>query len=76
MARLAILINSAHTIQEFNEKVLDGADAHEIAKQLINLLKGGLSGSEKDMTIEITSRDNDVVITTSGTGSVQKTVTL
>ncbi len=74
MARLAILINSANTsIADFNGDVMGRGGPHEAVNAIINLLKGAVAGAEKDMVIEVTSRDDDVVIATSGTGSQQET---
>jgi hypothetical protein len=74
MARVVLVIDSSdQTIGQLNGKLMDGADGHEAVKKLINYFKGVVGGTEKDITLEITTRDNDVVVSTSGSGSKQET---
>ena len=75
MARLAILISSDDiSIAEYNDQVMNRGSEHDSIQAVINLLKKSLAGCGPEVTIEMTSRDNDVSISTSGTGSDQETV--
>lgn len=74
MARLVLVINSANeSIEQLNGKVMDRGGAHEAVQALKNFLAGALSGAGHDLTVEITTRDTDVIVATSGANSKQET---
>lgn len=74
MARLVVVINSSEeSIADLNSKVFHLDDRMAAMRALINFLKASMSGHGKSITAEITTRDNDVVVSTSGSGSQQKT---
>lgn len=76
-ARLNVLITSTDlSIAGFNDAVMDRAGSKEAAQALINLLKKFVAGASSDVfTVEITSRDSDVSVGTSGSGSDQESFT-
>lgn len=74
MARVVMVIDVPESsIDQLNDKLMDASDAHNSVQKLKNFLSGALSGAGKDMTIETTTRDTDVAVTTSGTNSKQET---
>lgn len=72
MAYLVLVIEApSQTIEQLNDKV-QRADGHEGVRLCANYLVGALAGVN-DISVEVTTRDSDVSVSTSGTGSQQNT---
>lgn len=75
MAYVVLVIEAPeHSIADLNDKLQRG-DAHEGVKACANYFKGALAGVN-DISVEVTTRDSDVAVSTSGTGSQQNTYNL
>lgn len=72
MAYLVLVVESDDSIDDLNAKV-QSSNKHHAMQKLVNYLKGSQSGAGSHLTVEVTSRDSDVVVSTSGTNSDQKT---
>lgn len=74
MATLVIVVDSAQlSINEFNSRCIDANPQNEMNK-LSNFLVG-LAGGHMGGFVQVTSRDTDPGVTTSGTDSQQVTMT-
>lgn len=84
MAVLTVVINaSAETIANLTNKVMgvstgssDNTNGEKALNNLINLLSGMAGGAAASATVQMTTRDTDPSVATSGTGSTQLTYTL
>lgn len=76
MARLVIVVNvSGQSIADFNSECIKSTKPHESIRGVVNELEAILAGT-RDGTVQVTSRDTDPSVATSGTGSTQATFDL
>lgn len=77
MAYICIIINTNDSISDLNSKVLNhpNGNPREGAVDVRNYLERCI-GQIVDSSIQVTSRDTDPSVTTSGTGSTQRTYNL
>ena len=72
MAYLVIVINSSDSIEQLNSSV-QSSTPQDASKKLANYLKAAASGyGPRISSMEITTRDSDVSVSTSGSNSQQK----
>jgi len=74
-ARLVLVITVNDSIDELNSSIHRTGKQREAVQNCINYLTGMGSGT-KSGTLQITTRDTDPAVTTSGSGSTQETHTL
>jgi hypothetical protein len=75
MPVLSITIVTTDSISELNSKVLNSGDPSIIVANLQNYLTRGRIGA-CDGTVQVTTRDTDPAVGTSGAGSQQITYTI
>lgn len=72
MAKICIVLDSDDSIAQLNSKLgLDGTKPDEGMNSLIDYLGGIAGGAIKCSSAQVTTRDSDPGVTTSGSGSAQ-----
>lgn len=77
MARLVLVIDTSDSIAQLNAKLnlADTGNGEEHASLLANYLSA-CQGGMVDASIQVTTRDTDPSVSTSGSGSLQRTYSL
>lgn len=75
MAYVCIIIQNNDTIGNINAKCQNATNPHEAIELCRNYLDA-IMGGNKPSTVQVTSRDTDPGVTTSGTDSEQETYNL
>lgn len=74
MAVLVLQVNvPGLQIGDLNDKCINPGDKQDILNGVANLIMA-MASHNQEGTVQITSRDSTVSVSTSGTGSTQKTV--
>lgn len=83
MAVLTVVINTSASIADLTNRVMgvstgssDNTKGEAALNNLIALLSGMVGGAAPSGTVQMTSRDTDPSVSTSGSGSTQLTFTL
>lgn len=75
MAFLVLVIDTSDNIANLNQKVQRPTKPHEAVVNCRNYLDAILAGA-KDCSVQVTTRDTDPAVATSGTGSQQESYNL
>ena len=76
MSRVVLVINDPNaTIAQLNAQLqMDSPEKNRTINALVDYLMGAAMGNVAAGSVEVTTRDNDVSVSTSGTNSTQITV--
>ena len=76
MAFVTVVIDTGDSIAQLNSKlVLDSTNPHDCIDKVANYIQG-IASKNPGATVQVTTRDTDPAVATSGSGSTQVSLAL